>query len=70
MSRPARYPNKIEFWTNEQQLQGLELLIADGLSDKATHLRQALALYLRHCGIAPAARPALNGHAQQARVEA
>ena len=44
--------DKIESWTNDQQLQGLELLIADGLSDKATHLRQALALYLRHCGIA------------------
>ena len=65
MSRPARYPNKIEFWTNDQQLHGLELLIADGLSDKAAHLRQALALYLRHCGIAPASRP-MNGQHQTA----
>ena len=58
MARPQRFPNKVEFWTNDQQLQGLELLTADGLSDKANHLRQALAMYLRAAGIIAAPRPA------------
>jgi len=67
MARPQRFPNKIEFWTNDQQLQGLELLTSDGLSDKANHLRQALQMYLRYCGVASAPRPAqpLNGHHQE-----
>jgi hypothetical protein len=67
MARPQRFPNKIEFWTTDQQLQGLELLTSDGLSDKASHMRQALAMYLRHFGINSAPRPAqpLNGHHQQ-----
>jgi hypothetical protein len=69
MARPQRFPNKIEFWTNDEQLQGLELLTSDGLSDKANHLRQALAMYLRHFGISSAPRPAqpLNGQHQEAR---
>jgi hypothetical protein len=64
MSRPQRFPVKIEFWSTEQQLQGLELLTADQLSDKATHLRQALQMYLRHCGVVTAPRPA-NGQQNQ-----
>jgi hypothetical protein len=60
MARAPRFPNKIEFWTNDQQLQGLELLTSDGLSDKASHMRQALQLYLRQFGIA-STRPAANG---------
>lgn len=70
MARPQRFPNKIEFWTNDQQLQGLELLCGDGLSDKASHMRQALAMYLRHFGISSAPRPAhaLNGQHQEART--
>ena len=64
MPRPQRFPIKLEFWSTEAQLNGLELLTADGLSDKATHLRQALAMYLRHFGIAPQpARP--NGQQQE-----
>jgi hypothetical protein len=69
MARPQRFPNKVEFWTNDQQLQGLELLTSDGLTDKAGHLRQALAMYLRACGIITAPRPAptVNGvHHHQA----
>lgn len=64
MSRPQRFSIRLDFWTNEQQLEGLELLCSDGLSDKATHLRQALAMYLRHFGISSAPRPAqpANGH--------
>jgi hypothetical protein len=64
MARPQRFPNKIEFWTNDEQLHGLELLTSDGLSDKANHLRQALAMYLRHFGISSAPRPVqpANGH--------
>ena len=67
MARPQRFPNKIEFWTNDEQLLGLELLTSDGLSDKANHLRQALAMYLRHFGISSAPRPAqpVNGHQHQ-----
>ena len=61
MARPQRFPNKVEFWTNDTQLRGLELLCADGLSDKASHLRQALAMYLRAAGIAPARPAATNG---------
>jgi hypothetical protein len=69
MSRPQRFGVKCEFWTTEQQLQGLELLIADGLSDKASHLRQALAMYLRHFGITAAPRPAQsNGQHQEQAV--
>jgi len=66
MARPQRFPNKIEFWTNDEQLQGLELLTSDGLSDKANHLRQALAMYLRHFGISSAPRPAQPANHQQA----
>jgi hypothetical protein len=58
MSRPQRFPNKIEFYTNDAQLRGLELLCADGLSDKASHLRQAVQMYLRHFGITSAPQPA------------
>jgi hypothetical protein len=66
MSRLARFPVKLEFWTTEAQLQGLELLTGDGLTDKASHLRQALALYLRHFGITSTPQP--NGqHQEQAR---
>jgi hypothetical protein len=65
MSRPARFPVKLEFWTNEQQLEGLDLACSDGLSDRATHLRQALAMYLRAAGIVVAPRPQPNGHPQQ-----
>jgi hypothetical protein len=48
-------------------MQGLELLTADGLTDKAGHLRQALQMYLRHFGItaAPARPPQPNGHQQE-----
>lgn len=65
MSRPRKFEIKLEFWTTPQQVNALELLTADGLSDKATHLRQALAMYLRHCGIVAAPRPAANGHDHQ-----
>ncbi len=69
MSRPQRFGVKCEFWTTEQQLQGLELLTADGLSDKATHLRMAPAQYLRSCGItASPCRPAPNGQHQEQAV--
>jgi hypothetical protein len=63
MARVPRFPNKIEFWTNDLQLAGLELLISDGLSDKASHLRQALQMYLRAAGIntVNTARTAPNG---------
>jgi hypothetical protein len=64
MARPQKFPNKIEFWTNDQQLQGLELLTSDGLTDKASHMRQALQMYLRQFGIA-SARPVPNGHPHQ-----
>ncbi|EHR03226.1 hypothetical protein [Bradyrhizobium sp. WSM471] len=64
MPRPQRFPIKLEFWSTEAQLSGLELLTADGLSDKATHLRQALAMYLRHFGIAPPQPPRPNGQQQ------
>jgi hypothetical protein len=54
MPRPQRFPNKIEFWTTDDQLRGgLELLIADGLTDKSAHLRQAVQMYLRAAGIVP-----------------
>jgi hypothetical protein len=56
MARAPRFPNKIEFWTNDQQLQGLELLASDGLTDKATHMRQALKFYLRSFGVAQPAQ--------------
>jgi hypothetical protein len=67
MARPQRFPNKIEFWTTDLQLQGLELLTSDGLTDKASHMRQALQMYLRACGVTSAPRPAqpINGHHQQ-----
>jgi len=67
MSRPQRFPIRLEFWTTDLQLQGLELLTSDGLSDKANHLRQALQMYLRYCGVVASPRPAspLNGHHQQ-----
>jgi hypothetical protein len=68
MSRPQRFPNKIEFRTTDGQLRGLELLCADGLTDKASHLRQAVALYLRHFGIAP--QPAPNGQHHQETARA
>lgn len=64
MSRPRRYECKAEFWTTPQQMDALEQLCADGLSDKATHLRQALAMYLRHFGIVAAPRPVANGKDQ------
>lgn len=70
MSRPRRYEVKAEFWTTPQQMDALELLCADGLSDKATHLRQALAMYLRHCGIVAAPRPAANGKDHQEQTYA
>jgi hypothetical protein len=66
MSRPQRFPNKIEFWTTDGQLRGLELLCSDGLTDKASHLRQAVQMYLRACGIIAAPQPAQpNGHHQE-----
>jgi hypothetical protein len=66
MSRPQRFPVKFEFWSTEQQLQGLELLCSDGLTDKASHLRQAVQMYLRACGIVAAPQPAqsINGKEQ------
>jgi hypothetical protein len=65
MGRPQRFPVKLEFWTNETQLEGLEFLCSDGLTDKPTHLRQALQMYLRHFGFNPPPRPAapMNGAA-------
>jgi hypothetical protein len=66
MSRAQRFPNKIEFWTNDQQLRGLELLASDGLTDKATHMRQALKFYLRQFGVAPAAGAPNGQHHQPA----
>jgi hypothetical protein len=60
MARAPRFPNKFEFWSTDEQLAGLELLTADGLTDKASHLRQALAMYLRAAGI-NTARTAPNG---------
>jgi hypothetical protein len=66
MARAPRFPNKIEFWTTDQQLQGLELLSSDGLTDKATHMRQALKFYLRSLGVAPQAQ--LNGHQEKAQT--
>jgi hypothetical protein len=67
MSKPQRFPIKLEFWSTEQQLQGLELLCSDQLTDKASHLRQALQMYLRHFGIVAAPRPApsVNGQHQE-----
>jgi hypothetical protein len=64
MARPQRFPNKFEFWSTDEQLRGLELLTADGLSDKANHLRQALAMYLRAAGIVAAPRPAQPANGQ------
>jgi hypothetical protein len=63
MSRPQNKPVRLEFYTSEAQFAALELLTADGLSDRSVHIRQALALYLRHLGINPPSRPAapLNG---------
>jgi len=66
MSRPQRFMNKVEFFTNDAQVRGLELVCADGLSDKATHLRQALQMYLRACGAIAAPQP--NGHQHQERA--
>jgi hypothetical protein len=54
MSRPQRFPFKVEFWTTPGQVRGLELLCSDGLTDKASHLRQAVQMYLRHFGISSA----------------
>jgi hypothetical protein len=70
MARQQRFPVRLEFWTTEAQLQGLELLTADSLSDKATHLRQALQMYFRHCGVVASPRPAqpVNGQHQEART--
>jgi hypothetical protein len=65
MSRPQRFGVKLEFWSTEQQLAGLEMLVSDGLSDKATHLRMALAQYLRSCGITATPRPAQSVNGQQ-----
>ena len=62
--RPQRFPVKIEFWSTEAQLRGLELFTADGLSDKATHLWQALQMYLRHFGISTS-QPAQSANGQQ-----
>jgi hypothetical protein len=72
MRRPQRFPFKLEFWTTPEQLAGIELLCSDGLTDKAGHLRQALAMYLRHFGIKPAPRPApaINGAAHHHQVPA
>jgi hypothetical protein len=71
MSRPQKFGFKFEFWSTEQQMRGLELLCADGLSDKATHLRQALAMYLRHFGISSAPQPTQpNGGNYQQHQEA
>jgi hypothetical protein len=70
MARPQRYPNRFEFWSTDEQMRGLEMLTSDGLCDKATHLRQALGMYLRACGFAPS-RPAPNGqHHQDTRSTA
>jgi hypothetical protein len=70
MPRPQRYPFKIEFWSNQAQLSGLETLCSDGLSDKATHLRQALQMYLRATGVAASPTHHVNGvnGKEQARV--
>jgi hypothetical protein len=67
MSRPQRFCNKIEFYTNDQQLRGIEILCADGLSDRATHMRQALQMYLQACGIVAPPQPAqsINGQHQE-----
>src|SRR5947208_3061722 len=66
MARPQRYPQKVEFWTTQQQWDALQLLTADQLTDTATQMRQALSLYLRHLGITVAPRPAQpNGQHQQ-----
>ena len=62
MSRPQRYPHKIEFWTTPQQFEALQLLTADQLTDTATQMRQALSVYLRHLGIAPAPRQPAHHH--------
>ncbi|MEH2547133.1 hypothetical protein V1283_003778 [Bradyrhizobium sp. AZCC 2262] len=67
MARPQRFPVKFEFWSTEQQLAGLEMLCSDGLSDKATHLRQALAMYLRAAGISQ--KPAQPANGQQHHQE-
>jgi hypothetical protein len=67
MSRPRRYPIKIEFWSTPEQLAGLELLSSDGLTDKSFHLRQALQMYLRATGAAEPRpmqnHPQMNGAA-------
>jgi hypothetical protein len=64
MARLPRFPNKVEFWTTDEQFKGLELLCADGLTDRASHVRQALAMYLRACGITVAPRPAQPANGQ------
>lgn len=67
--RPQRFPVKFEFWSTEAQLAGLERLTADGLTDRASHLRQALQMYLRAHGIVSSPQPAQpNGHQYQERT--
>ena len=62
MARPQRYPYKVEFWTTAAQWDALQSLTADQLTDTATQMRQALAMYLRTLGVnTMPARPAQNG---------
>lgn len=70
MARVQRFPVKLEFWTTEEQLAGLELLCSDQLTDKPTRLREALKMLLLYNGINPAPRPAApNGVHRAAGVE-
>ena len=65
MSRQRRFELKLEFWTDEQQIDALDGLTASGRLTKADHLREALTLYLIHKGFPPLPPPRSNGQHQE-----
>jgi hypothetical protein len=51
MTKPVRFPRKLEVWVPEAIADGFEVLAADQMLSVSDHARQALALYLRQAGI-------------------
>jgi len=65
MTRPQRFPLKLEFWTDEQQVEALDRLTASARFTRADYLREALTLYLIHKGFPSAPPPQPNGQSHQ-----
>ena len=67
MSKPRRFPVKVEFFTTEEHEAAFNALAASGLLTKSDFYRLAFDTFLRRQG-AMTPKPMPNGHAQHAAL--